>query len=192
MLDAYSVLHANLPKAEQFNDILTELKELERAWKYYYPSDSLFALCSPTFNFSGDLLFELRRARASAEDSKASNGSLTQPSTPRSSSRGPDSPFTRASSPSRPPGPNSPRGGSGGSQRSASPTPPRSPSRNGVPPRASTPPGGTRSRHNSPQRNQGAPTTPAGRGPGGTGPFPPAPPGGAGESHILDTQSHIN
>ena len=87
MLDAYSVLHANLPKAEQFNDILTELKELERAWKYYYPSDSLFALCSQTFNFSGDLLFELRRARASAEDSKASNARLALVCTPSELSR---------------------------------------------------------------------------------------------------------
>ncbi|KAI0770368.1 hypothetical protein C8Q74DRAFT_1275033 [Fomes fomentarius] len=61
MFDAYTILKDKLPRKQDFDNILQELQELEGAWRYYYPNASAFTLCSPLFNYDGDLLFELRR-----------------------------------------------------------------------------------------------------------------------------------
>ncbi|TBU62384.1 hypothetical protein BD310DRAFT_974549 [Dichomitus squalens] len=99
--DAYQILQANLPQKEDFADVLKELEELQGAWKYYYPGTSAFALCSPMFNFDGDLLFELRRSQSILQHSSTQNG-LGSPISPR----------TRASR-SASPSPVSPQNGAG-------------------------------------------------------------------------------
>ena len=71
MLDAYAILKKKLPRKEDFDNVLKELQELEGAWRYFYPNDSAFTLCSPTFNFDGDLLFELRRMQADARSGRS-------------------------------------------------------------------------------------------------------------------------
>ncbi len=94
--DAYQILQAHLPQKEDFADILKELEELQGAWKYYYPGTNAFALCSPMFNFDGDLLFELRRSQTVVRHSSgtAMIGSPISPlaRTGRSASPSPMSP----------------------------------------------------------------------------------------------------
>ncbi|KAI1790119.1 hypothetical protein LXA43DRAFT_891537 [Ganoderma leucocontextum] len=97
--DAYQILQAHLPQKEDFANVLKELEELQGAWKYYYPGTNAFALCSPMFNFDGDLLFELRRSQTivrghSSTTSTTMNGSPISPHTRtgRSASPSPISP----------------------------------------------------------------------------------------------------
>ncbi|KAH9933134.1 uncharacterized protein BXZ73DRAFT_77301 [Epithele typhae] len=109
--DAYAILRANLPRADEFTAVGKELRELEGAWKYYYPAANPFTLCSPTFNHSGDLLFELRRSAAPAA---TPNG--RGPWTPSSGSGSPGSARSHSPAPgsattSSPSGSSSPGGG---------------------------------------------------------------------------------
>ena len=107
--DAYQILQAHLPQKEDFADVLKELEELQGAWKYYYPGTNAFALCSPMFNFDGDLLFELRRSQT-----------LVGHSSTTTTNSSPISPRTRTGR-SASPSPMSPRNGTANRQYASSP-----------------------------------------------------------------------
>ena len=61
--NAQATLRHHLPRRQDFEGVLKELRVFQGDWKYYYPAATPFTLCSPMLNNDGDLLFELRRSQ---------------------------------------------------------------------------------------------------------------------------------
>ncbi|PCH33793.1 hypothetical protein WOLCODRAFT_112517, partial [Wolfiporia cocos MD-104 SS10] len=54
------LLEAQLPKSNNFEEVLQNLRQFEGTWQACYLNSQAYCLSNPTFNARGDLLFELR------------------------------------------------------------------------------------------------------------------------------------
>ncbi|EJF63361.1 hypothetical protein DICSQDRAFT_179338 [Dichomitus squalens LYAD-421 SS1] len=88
--NAQATLRHHLPRRQDFEGVLKELKVFQGEWRYYYPAATPFTLCTPMLNNDGDLLFELRRSQT--ELTQHSSRRRSYWGTQRSGSRTPATP----------------------------------------------------------------------------------------------------